>query len=405
VGISHLKSVSIVGASHAGVEAAARLRSFGFDGDIRLIDAQDETPYERPPLSKAFLCGEKSGIPVPLKPAAFFSEARIETIFGSTVKSIDFHERVLHFADGAALRFDGLILATGCQVRRLPEPLDAPELLYLKSIVDARRIREELQSGMRVLIIGGGFIGLEVAASAVTLGCHVTVVEAGPRLMARAVSTQVSAAFHALHVARGVRIFLGRSVCGLQYSRSTFVVTFDDERVEHFERVVVGIGVHSDALLVREAGLSGPAGVAVDARMETICDRVFAIGDCALHANPFASLPLRIESVANAQEQAAVAAANLLGHDLCLQSVPWFWSDQYDSRLQIVGLSCDADLAVERVYPDGGRAIFHSRSGKAVCVELIDRPKDFLAARKLVSAGRSFGTEKAADPGIPLNQL
>lgn len=401
--------VVIVGAGHAGGSAAALLRQNGYAGPITLVGEEPLAPYQRPPLSKAWLKGEVGAADLLLRPAAFYDERDIALRLSTRVTAIDPVARSVTLDDGARLSYDTLILATGSRLRRLPAPgADLPGVLELRSAADAERIRAALGPGRRLAVIGGGYVGLEVAASARALGAEVTVFEREPRLLARVASPELSAYFADLHRAHGVRVETGAGIAALEARDGRVgAVTLDDGRRFDCDVAVVGIGALAESSLAAAAGVDCNDGIVVDDACRTSIDGIHAIGDCTRRPVPRYGRSLRLESVPNALEQAKQVAAHLSGKPAPKVEAPWFWSDQYDTRLQIAGMAFDVERTVVRGDPGAGKfAVFHLGAGGVVqAVEAINAPQDFVAGKMLVGAAKAVDPARLADPAVPLKEL
>jgi 3-phenylpropionate/trans-cinnamate dioxygenase ferredoxin reductase subunit len=395
--------VVIVGAGQAGFQAAAALRAEGFDGHIALVGEEPEIPYQRPPLSKAFLLGKQEARHAFLRPAAFYPANRVELRTSERVTEVDRAAARVRLASGASLPYDALILATGARNRVLPVPGGSSDRVgYLRTMAEAVSLRERLVAARSVAIVGGGFIGLEVAAAARILGKSVAVVEALPRLMTRAVAPLVSECVRATHAAQGVDVLLGASV--REISGDALVLA--DGRKLHADLVVAGIGVAPNVELARDAGLEVANGIAVDQRLQTSAENIFAIGDCAGFPSALTGARVRLESVQNAVDQAACVARILAGKPGTYQAVPWFWTDQFDLRLQMAGLGAGWDQLVLRGTPESRRfSVFYFAGTVLRAVDSVNRPADHLAARKLLAARASITPEQAGDTNCDLNAL
>lgn len=397
----------IIGAGHAGTGIAAALRAEGYEGPITLLSAENETPYHRPPLSKTFLKTDADQAPL-LRPATFYCANRIELRLGTHATAIDLRERRISLSNGRALPFTRLAIATGARACRLAAPggeLDG--VRYLRTIDDARQIRSRLHGLDRIVIVGGGFIGLELAATLSDMGVSVTLLELADRLMARAVAPEVSRYFLSLHRAWGVDVLLGqglRKVIGNDGLVSA-VETTAGRRIEA-PAVIVGVGVVPNVELAKHAGAACDNGILVDEYMRAGNDAVVAAGDCAAVKRGAADRAVRLESVQNASDQARIAAKSLLGRRKPLRAVPWFWSDQRDTKLQMAGLANGADERVVRGTVEGGRfSVFQYRAGVLVAVDSVNQPADHLVGRKLLAAGISPTPEQARDPTFDLKTL
>jgi 3-phenylpropionate/trans-cinnamate dioxygenase ferredoxin reductase component len=399
------KETIILGAGHAGVQAAASLREEGYDGAIRLIDAQIALPYQRPPLSKAFMKGETSADLIVLRGEAFYREHSIDLLPGIRALRIDRAKRRLLLADGSALPFDHLILASGARPRPLPVPgAGLGNVFVLRDIEDALRIKAAMAGAERIVVIGGGFIGLEFAAVAAGYGKQVTVVEAMPRVMARAVSEPVSLAFQRRHEALGVALKLGTGVLELTgVDGRLSSVALSDGSTILCDMAVVGIGVLAEDRLAVEAGLDCANGIVTDEAMQTSDPSIFAIGDVNSHRNAFFGGMLRLEAVQNAVDQAKTVAKTVAGRAAAYHAVPWFWSDQADLKLQIAGVAPRLDQVVLRGDPEAAAfSAFGYAEGSLRVVESVNRPADHMMARRMIAEGRGPLPAEAADPSFDL---
>lgn len=378
----------IVGAGQAGLQSAVELRAAGYTAPVILIGAETALPYHRPPLSKAYLTGEKNLDALQMRGAAFYAEQHITFMAGASASRIDRQARTLHLADGTALSYDHLVLATGAAARHLTCPgHDLDGVMVLRSLADADALKARLETASRLVVVGGGFIGLEAAASARKLGMEVTVLEMQDRLMARAVGKEVSAHFARLHRDHGVDLRLGQGISEVIGKAGTVsaVRTTAGDAMEA-DIVLAGIGVAPNTALAADAGLSVANGIVVDAAQRTGDARIFALGDvCAF---PHEGGLIRLESVQNAVDQAKVVAAAIMGKDARYSAVPWFWSDQYDIKLQMVGLSQGHDEVHERGSRDENRfSVFYFRAGRLIAIDSLNRPADHMRGRKLLAAG------------------
>ena len=399
--------IVIVGGGQAAVQAADTLRRRGYGGTLTLVGEEPWLPYQRPPLSKKYLAAELGRERLLIRPAPYFAEHRIESLTGQRAAEIGRREQRLRLEGGAQLAYDALLLATGSRPRRLAAPgAELAGVEYLRTIADVERIRASFRPGGRLVIIGGGYIGLEVAATARTLGLEVTVLEMAERVMSRVTCPQMSAFYQAEHRRRGVTIRCNARVAALRADggsgRVSAVVTGDG--TEHpAEVVVVGVGVLPADELARAAGLACDDGIRVDEHCRTADPAIYAAGDCANHPSPHYGQRLRLESVDHAFEQGTSAALNLLGNPTVHDKVPWFWSDQYDLKLVIVGVSAGHDALVLRGEP-AARAFSacYLRGGELIAIDTLNNPRDQLAARKLIAARAHPDPAKLADPAIAL---
>ena len=396
--------VLIVGAGHAGFQLAASLRQHGFGERICLINDEAHLPYQRPPLSKAYLKGEGRPDSLMFRPDKFYRDQNIELIPDRAV-SIDRGAHRLLLASGASLDYGHLVLATGARNRLLDIPnANLPDVRYLRILDESEALRQRIASGQRVVVIGAGFIGLEFAATARAKGLEVDVVELGARVMARAVTAEISDFFQARHTAAGIRIHLGVQATSIE-SNGTHVtgVSLSDGRHVPADLVVVGVGVLPNVELAAEAGLSVASGIIVDEHLLTSDPDISAIGDCALFASPRFGGSLRLESVQNATDHARCVAARLTGDFKPYDGQPWFWSDQGDDKLQIAGLTTGYDRVVVR--GDAAQKAFSAfcyKSGQLVGIESVNRSGDHMFGRRLLGMNRSIEPEQAVDPGFDL---
>ena len=390
----------IVGAGQAGLEAAAALRAQGYQESVTLIGDEPHLPYQRPPLSKEYLLGKQGADHLPLRAPVFYEKHGITLRTGETVASIDREAHRVRTNKGE-LSYGKLILATGARNRVLPVP-GAERALYLRTLVEADAIMRRMGEASRVAVIGGGFIGLEIAAAARTLGKAVTIIEALPRLMARAVSPPLSDFFRDVHREHGTQVLLDSIVREI----SAGAVVLEDGRRCVADLVVAGIGVVPNTELARDAGLATGNGITVDEFLKTSDPDVYAIGDCADHPNLFAGGRARLESVQNAVDQAKCAARGIAGNPSPYRDVPWFWTDQFGIRFQMAGLSAGHDQAVMRGRMDDRKfSMFYFRQGRLLAVDSVNRFADHVAARKMLAAGTPVTPEQAADETVDLKKL
>jgi 3-phenylpropionate/trans-cinnamate dioxygenase ferredoxin reductase subunit len=403
--------VVIVGGGQAGFQTASSLRSEGYDGPIRLIGEETHVPYQRPPLSKAFVLGKQDQARLLLRPEKYYADHQIDLLSGEQAISIDTSLQRVTLASGEQVPYDNLVLALGARNRTLPVPgADLEGVCYLRTLTEAIELKQRIESAQNIAVIGGGFIGLEVAASARTLGKPVTVLEAFPRLMARVVAPVVSEFYRSAHAARGVEIKLDAQVQEIRGGGKAESVMLGDGSTIPADLVVVGIGVVPNLELACEAGLETaagpPHGITVDELLRTRDGGIFAIGDCAEYHNSFAGSRVRLESVQNAVDQAVCVARTIAGKPAPYHAAPWFWSDQFDLRLQMVGLPAGHDRVVVRGSPEAAKfSVFYYNSGRLRAVDSINSPTDHLAARKMIAAGTSPSPEQVADLGVNLKTL
>lgn len=404
--------IVIIGAGQAGVQTAEALRSSGYEGSITLLGDEADGPYHRPPLSKAWLAGDMEAAQLVMRAPEMLARKHIELRTSVTVTGIDRAAQRVLLADGTSLAYSGLLLATGSTPRRLPLPGgDAAGVLALRSKADANAMAERMalciEKNLPVVVIGGGFIGLEVAATARKKGLAVTVLEAAPRLLGRVLAPKLSDWYAELHRSHGVNLVFDARIAALNVGADGAVtgVQMADGTVHPAGLVVVGIGVNANDQLALAAGLECDRGIVVDGCGRTSDPAIVAAGDCTARRLPDGSL-LRLESVQNATEQGKSAAAALLGQDRPFTATPWFWSDQYDKKLQMAGLSTGADQwAVRGDMAANSFSVYHFKGEQLLAVDSVNAAKEHLQARKLLDAGVSPTLAQAADTGFDLGSL
>jgi 3-phenylpropionate/trans-cinnamate dioxygenase ferredoxin reductase subunit len=398
--------VLIVGAGHAGFQLAASLRQHGFGERITLINDEGHLPYQRPPLSKAYLKGEGRPDSLMFRPDKFYHDQNIDLISDRAV-SIDRARRKLLLASGASLDYWHLVLATGARNRLLDIPnANLEAVRYLRILDESEALRQRISSGQRVIVIGAGFIGLEFAATARAKGLEVDVIELGTRVMARAVTAEISEFFQQRHTAAGIRIHLGVQVTSIEADGGKVTgVSLSDGRHIPADLIVVGVGVLPNIELAAEAGLAVAAGIIVDEHLLTSDPDISAVGDCALFASPRFGGSLRLESVQNATDHARCVAARLTGDAKAYDGLPWFWSDQGPDKLQMAGLTTGYDRVVVRGdRAQGAFSAFCYKSGQLVGIESVNRAGDHMFGRRLLAANGSITPEQAADTGFDLKR-
>ncbi|HXY96922.1 MAG TPA: FAD-dependent oxidoreductase [Steroidobacteraceae bacterium] len=395
--------IVIVGAGQAAVQAVDTLRRRGFAGKLTLIGVEQWPPYQRPPLSKKYLAGALERERLLIRPAGFFADHAVTTHFGRRVTDIAPHERHVRLDDGVVVPFDALLLATGSHPRRLPVPgAELEGVHYLRTIADADRIRADCRGG-RLLIVGGGYIGLEVAATARGLGMEVTVLEMAERVMNRVTCPEVSAFYAAEHARHGVQIRCNERVRAFHGDTRVRSVLTEEGREYPADAVLVGVGVAPADELAKAAGLDCENGVVTEAHCRTSHEAIYAAGDCASHLSRQYGRHLRLESVDNAFEQGTTVALNLMGNETLHDKLPWFWSDQYDLKLVIVGVAQGYDTVVMRGAPQSRSfSACYLRGGELIAIDTVNQPKDQMAARKLIAAHARPQLDRLADPAIAL---
>jgi len=397
--------VVIVGGGQAGMQVAMSLRQKKFEGPIAIVGEEPVLPYQRPPLSKEYIKGEITEQQVYLRPREFYDTRNIDLRLDCRVTKIDRTNSSVMLADGTSLGYDSLVLATGARVRPLPVPgAGLTGVVYVRTLADAVTLKPLIEAAQHVVVIGGGFIGLECAAVAAKLGRTTTVLEAAERLMARVVSPALSAYYLDLHRSHGVDVRLGAEVTEVtgKDGRATGVHCADDSEVPA-DLVVIGIGILANQELAANAGLACDRGIVVDPMLRTSDPNIYAIGDCAAFPHPMAHGLVRLESVQNAVDQGKTVADAILGEAKPYSAVPWFWSDQYDAHLQIVGLCHPYDEHVTLGDTDAGAfSLVYFRNGALVGIDSVNRPADHVAGRKLLMTGKTITPEQVREPGFDL---
>ncbi len=397
----------IVGAGHAAGQAVASLRQGGCTGRIILVGDEPHVPYQRPPLSKKFLAGELDMHRLYFRPEQFYPDHDIDLRLSTRAEKIDRIEQNLLLNDGTSIHYDYLLLTTGSQVRKMDVPgSDLEGIGYLRRIEDALCIRQQFSPGAHLVIVGAGYIGLEVAAVSVSQGINVTVLEMEDRAMKRAVGPAISDFFAALHRRAGVDLRFGYRVESFEGSGSiSAVVCQETERFEA-DLVIIGIGIQPCVELAERAGLACDDGIVVDESCVTEDRRILAAGDCTNHPNAVLGRRARLESVHSALEQAKIAAATICGKSPPDMQAPWFWSDQYDAKLQIVGLAEGYDQIILRGDPESASfAAFYLANGRLLAVDAVNRPREFMIAKKLVAQGSCFDPDDLGDESKDFKQL
>jgi len=397
--------IVIIGAGQAGLQTAEALRAEGWQGDLILLGEEPHAPYHRPPLSKAYLMGESSAEQLTMRAPEALSRKAIEIRIGCRVNRIDCVERVVHLDQGDRLAYHRLVLATGARARQLPGA-DWQGVFQLRTLEDCTRIGEAMATAHHIAVIGGGFIGLEFAAVARKKGKSVTVIEAANRLMARAVSAEVSEIYARLHTERGVVLRLGSGVAGFTSTNGRVSgITLSDGHNVSADLVLMGIGILPNQELAEAAGISCASGIIIDSCGRTSDPFVFACGDCTatrLENGDFR----RLESVQNAIEQAKSCAASIMNRERPFTAAPWFWSDQYDVKLQMVGTSQGHDHSVIRGDTNAYKcSIFYFAGERLIGIDSLNRPQDHMAGRRLLDEGMGLTPQQAADESFLLNQL
>ncbi|MCJ8336741.1 MAG: FAD-dependent oxidoreductase [Epibacterium sp.] len=396
--------VIIVGAGQAGCSAAAKLRNLGYEKPITLIGEEPHPPYQRPPLSKAYLLGDMPRERLFLRPEAFYVEQQIALRLGSEVTDVSAKDRTVT-CGGESLPYEHLILTTGSTPRRLPDALGGsqPGTYTIRRIADIDAIAPEFKAGKRIVIVGGGYIGLEVAAVAAKLDLQVTLIEAAPRILQRVASPQTASFFRDLHQSNGVRILEDTQLSRITGTERAQGVELASGEVIPADFVVFGIGISPNTALAEKAGVVVENGIVTDARGCTSDPHIWAAGDCA--TLPYRENQIRLESVGNAIDQAEVIAANIAGTETTYDPKPWFWSDQYDVKLQIAALNAGYDQIISRPSNDGALSIWYYRSGQLIAVDAMNDPRAYMIAKRLIEAGKSPAPDLVGAPDTDLKAL
>jgi 3-phenylpropionate/trans-cinnamate dioxygenase ferredoxin reductase subunit len=401
------ETVVIAGAGHAAGQLVVSLRQNKYAGRIVLVGDEPYLPYQRPPLSKKFLAGAMDADRLLVKPASFYEETGVELRLDTAIAAIDRNKKCLLSSDDDEIPYDKLVLGLGSRARKLPvEGAKLQGVHYLRSIADVAGIREDFQSGRRLVVIGAGYIGLEVAAVAQQAGLVVTVIEMADRVMSRVVSPEISDFYQIEHTNQGVRFRLSTSVSALKGKKRVKSVTTSDDEEIPADLVVIGVGILPNTELATAAGLDVENGIVVDDHCRTGDPDIYAMGDCTSHPNAIYDRRLRLESVHNALEQAKTAAANICGKDASYCQVPWFWSDQYDLKLQIAGLSEGYDGVAVRGNPaERSFSCLYLMENRLIAVDAINAPRDFVQSKQLIADRNEIDQGLLDDATVALKDL
>ena len=408
-GLSDLKAkVVILGAGHAGGSAAAYLRQYGHEGPIVLIGDEPIPPYQRPPLSKAWLKGEADADSLALKDADWYAENGCELKLNTAAVSLNRGAKTVALSNGETIAYDLLIIATGARARRLPIPgADLKGVLELRTAADAETLKAALGEGRKLAVVGGGYVGLEAAASARALGAHALVLEREPRILARVACEVLSTFFTDYHRAKGVAFELGVEITAFEGEDGHIKrVRLADGRAVDCDAALVGIGAIPNDEIARDAGLECIGGIVVDLEARTADPAIFAIGDVTHRPLPLYERNFRLESVPNALEQAKFVASAIAGRPAPTPEVPWFWSDQYDLKLQIAGMPFDTDQIVVRGDPATAKfAVFHLKGDQLQSVEAVNAPPEFMMGKQLIGNRKPVSRERLADMSVSMKEV
>ena len=402
-----MNKIVVIGSGQAAVQFAVSLRRQEFQGSIKIIGEETHLPYQRPPLSKEFLLEEYKTERVVLKKLEFYENNNIDLILGEPAESIHVNKREINFHDGRKINYDKLILATGSRVRKLEVPgSDKAGIYYLRDLNDAKALKQRLKRSKKMVVVGAGYIGLEVASVAANLGIEVSIIEMANRVMNRTVDPIISSYYHKLHENHGVKIYLANGLKEFQGKNSVDKVLCSDGLELEANFVVVGAGVLPNQEIASNAGLECDNGIMVNEFGETSDKNVYACGDCTNHPNESLGTRLRLESVHNAMEQSKTVANSIMGNKNPYNQIPWFWSDQYDHKLQLVGISGEHDEVILRgSESEKNFLLFYLRNSKLIAVNAVNSPKEFLISRKLVANKVKISSDVIRDQSINLNDL
>jgi 3-phenylpropionate/trans-cinnamate dioxygenase ferredoxin reductase subunit len=399
--------IVIAGAGHAAGQLVASLKQQKFDGHIVLVGNEAHLPYQRPPLSKKFLSGDLAAERLYVKPPEFYDDPQIELRLDTMITKIDRDRKILETENGDDITYDKLILAMGSRVRRLSiEGADLDGVHYLRNIADVEDIRAELKSKKNAVIVGAGYIGLEVAAVIRQLGLEVTVVEMADRVMSRVVSPEISDFYQIEHTNHGVKLRLSTGITAFRGDGRIEAVETEDGELIPADFIVVGVGILPNTELAIDAGLNVDDGIVVDDKCQTSDPFIYAVGDCTRHPNTIYDRNLRLESVHNALEQAKTAVSNICGNEKHYSQVPWFWSDQYDLKLQIAGLSTDYDDVIIRGNPaERSFACLYLKDRMLIATDAVNSPREFVQSKALIASHAELDRSQLADSSIQLKEL
>ena len=398
----------VIGASHAAAQLVISLRQNGWEGKIQVIGEEPYLPYQRPPLSKGFLSGDLDSGDLLIRKKALYDKTKVDFKLGVRVESINRSHKTVTTTAGEVLQYDKLAICTGSRVRTISLPgVQLEGIYYLRSINDVEQIKDDAHRRKKAIIVGGGYIGLETAASLKKQGLEVTVLEMAPRVLARVTAPELSEFYTRLHSDEGVNIKTGIAVSGFQGERRVEKVICADGTELSTDLVVVGVGIIPNVELAESAGLEVENGIMVDEFSRTNDPDIVAAGDCANHYSALYDVRLRLESVPNAMEQAKSAASSICGKEKPYQSLPWFWSDQYDLKLQIAGLSQGYDQLVIRGDIEHSRSFvaFYLKQGRLIAADCVNRPQEFMLSKKIITEKRSIDTARLADDSFSLKKL
>ena len=402
-----MENLLIIGAGQSAIQCISTLKKEGYSGSITLVGEEEHLPYQRPPLSKGFLEDSIGKERLYFKKLEFFTENKVQLYLGLSAEKLEIDNQKVYLSDNSELEFDKLVFATGSRVRNLDFPgSELKSIFYLRDLDDAEAIKKDLETSKNLVIIGAGYIGLEAAAIAAKKNKIVTIVEMADRVMNRTVDPQISEYYLNLHQSYGVKFHFNTSLETINKASGSLEVVCSDGTEVKADSVLIGAGVVPNIELAEEAGIYCDNGIIVDEFGQTNFKNIYACGDCTNHPNKILNKNLRLESVHNAMEQAKTVASSVMNNPMEYNQVPWFWSDQYDHKLQIVGLSGDHDLVTMRgTTNDAKFMLFYTKDEELIAVDAINNPKEFLISRKLVANKVKIKPKVISDPNTNLNDL
>jgi 3-phenylpropionate/trans-cinnamate dioxygenase ferredoxin reductase subunit len=398
----------IIGGGHAGSQIAQSLREEGWNGDITIISNEKTYPYQRPPLSKNFLTGDSKAEDLLIRSKYFYQKLQINFLMDTEVTSINRGTNSLTLKTGSTIKYIKLILATGTQARKIPLPgADSQGVYYLRNIVDADNIKTACVTAKKAVIIGGGYMGLEIAAALTKVEIKVTILEGSSRILQRVTTSEISSFYSRVHTEEGVEILTDISVSSIEKDGQSQVVNCADGLTRSADIVIIAAGVVPSTELAETAGLNVDNGIVVNEYAQTNDPNIYAVGDCSNHYNPIYKRMIRLESVQNAVDQSKIAAAAICGKEIPYHSLPWFWSDQYDLKLQIAGLSHDFDEIFIRGSLESGRkfSAYYFKDKKFIAVDAINNPKDFMLSKRALIKGLTPDPEKLLNTNLNIQDI
>ena len=402
-----MENLLIIGAGQSAIQCISTLKKEGYSGSITLVGEEEHLPYQRPPLSKGFLEDSLNKERLYFKKLEFFTENKVQLYLGLSAEKLEINNQKVYLSDNSVLEFDKLVFATGSRVRLLDFPgSELKSIFYLRDLDDAEAIKKDLETSENLVIIGAGYIGLEAAAIAAKKNKKVTIIEMADRVMNRTVDPQISEYYLNLHESYGVKFHFNTSLETINEVSDSLEVVCSDGTEVKADSVLIGAGVVPNIELAEEAGINCDNGIIVNEFGQTNFKNIYACGDCTNHPNKILNKNLRLESVHNAMEQAKTVASSVMNNPMEYNQVPWFWSDQYDHKLQIVGLSGDHDMVTMRGNTNDAKfMLFYTKDEELIAVDAINNPKEFLISRKLVANKVKIKPKVISDLNTNLNDL